>query len=140
MKQIEPIDKVVAQLPPAEAFNSFGRATKLLIHPKDVPEVKFTRETSETSEVSVQIHELTCEQTRTPAMTRDEAMELETSEILQVLGKYRPEKTGWCTRVLGVAMNNVWCSIKEGLENAAQSNVNFGGSDCIESIQDTTYW
>ena len=76
----------------------------------------------------------------TPTTMRDEAMELETSEILQVSGKYRPEKTGWCTRVLGVAMNNVWCSIKEGLENAAQSDVNFGGSDCIESIQDSSYW
>ena len=140
VKQIEPIDKLVAQLPPAEAFNSFGRATKLLIHPKDVPEVEFTRETSETSEVSVQIDELTCEQTRTLTTVMDVPKELETSEISQVSGKYQPENTGWCTRVLGVAMNNVWCSIKEGLENAAQSDVNFGGSDCIESIQDTSYW
>ena len=95
---------------------------------------------SETSEVSVQIDELTCEQTRTLTTVMDVPKVLETSEISQVSGKYQPENTGWCTRVLGVAMNNVWCSIKEGLENAAQSDVNFGGSDCIESIQDTSYW
>ena len=110
-----------------------------MIHPKDVPEVEFTRETFETSEVSVQINELTCEQTRMLMTATDVPKVLETSEILQVSGKNRPEKTGWCTRVLGVAMNNVWCSIKEGLENAAQSDVNFGGSDCIESIHDTSY-
>ena len=40
MKRIEPVDKVCQQLPPEEVYKQFGRASKLLLHPKDVPDVK----------------------------------------------------------------------------------------------------
>ena len=41
VKKCEPVDKVVAQLPPQAVYEQYGRASKLLIHPKDVPEVPF---------------------------------------------------------------------------------------------------
>ena len=44
MKRIEPVDKVCQQLPPDEVYKQFGRASKLLLHPKDVPDVKLVKE------------------------------------------------------------------------------------------------
>ena len=37
VKLCEPVDKVIHQLPPQAVYEQFGRRSKLLIHPKDVP-------------------------------------------------------------------------------------------------------
>ena len=39
VKKIEPVDKVCHQLPQQEVYKQFGRASKPLIHPKDVPDI-----------------------------------------------------------------------------------------------------
>ena len=39
MKVCEPVDKAISQLPPQAVYEQYGRASKLLIHPKDVPEI-----------------------------------------------------------------------------------------------------
>ena len=39
VKICEPVDKVINQLPPQTVYEQYGRSSKLLIHPKDVPEV-----------------------------------------------------------------------------------------------------
>ena len=44
VKRIEPVDKVCQQLPPEEVYKQFGRASKLLLHPKDVPDVRLVEE------------------------------------------------------------------------------------------------
>ena len=44
VKRIEPVDKVCQQLPPEEVYKQFGRASKLLLHPKDVPDIKLVEE------------------------------------------------------------------------------------------------
>ena len=43
VKRIEPVDKVCQQLPPEEVYGQFGRASKLLLHPRDVPDIKLLR-------------------------------------------------------------------------------------------------
>ena len=40
LKRIDPVDKICQQLPPEEVYKQFGRANKLLLHPKDVPDIK----------------------------------------------------------------------------------------------------
>ena len=44
VKRIEPVDKVCQQLPPEEVYKQFGRTSKLLLHPKDVPDIKLVEE------------------------------------------------------------------------------------------------
>ena len=39
VKRCEPVDKMVVQLPPQVVYEQYGRASKLLIHPKDVPQI-----------------------------------------------------------------------------------------------------
>ena len=39
VKICEPVDKMICQLPPQKVYEEYGRALKLLIHPKDVPEI-----------------------------------------------------------------------------------------------------
>ena len=39
VKICEPVDKVINQLPPQTVYEQYGRSSKLLIHPRDVPEV-----------------------------------------------------------------------------------------------------
>ena len=39
VKACHPVDKVVDQLPPQTVYEQYGRASKLLIHPKDVPQI-----------------------------------------------------------------------------------------------------
>ena len=43
VKRIEPVDKVCQQLPPEEVYKQFGRASKLLLHPRDVPDIKLLK-------------------------------------------------------------------------------------------------
>ena len=44
VKRIEPVHKVCEQLLPEEVYKQFGRASKLLIHPEDMPDVKLVEE------------------------------------------------------------------------------------------------
>ena len=44
VKRIEPVDKVCQQLPPEEVYKQFGRTSKLLLHPKDMPDIKLMEE------------------------------------------------------------------------------------------------
>ena len=39
VKVCEPVDKVINQLPPQSVYEQYGRRSKLVIHPKDVPEI-----------------------------------------------------------------------------------------------------
>ena len=39
VKVCEPVDKVIHQLPPQAVYEQYGRRSKLLIHPKDVPDI-----------------------------------------------------------------------------------------------------
>ena len=41
VKACEPVDKVINQLPPQAVYEQYGRRSKLLIHPKDVPDIPF---------------------------------------------------------------------------------------------------
>ena len=44
VKRVEPVDKVCQQLPPEEVYKQYGRTTKLLLHPKDVPNINLVEE------------------------------------------------------------------------------------------------
>ena len=39
VKPCQPTEKVCHQLPPQEVYEQYGRTSKLLIHPKDVPHI-----------------------------------------------------------------------------------------------------
>ena len=39
VKVCNPVDKVINQLPPQTVYEQYGRTSKLLIHPKDVPQI-----------------------------------------------------------------------------------------------------
>ena len=39
VKVCQPVDKVIDQLPPHTVYEQYGRTSKLLIHPKDVPHI-----------------------------------------------------------------------------------------------------
>ena len=44
--------KVTSMVPDPREYDKFGRSTKLLIHPKDIPNVQFDRKTDNKSEIS----------------------------------------------------------------------------------------
>ena len=59
IKKIDPVDKVISLLPSTEDYQKFGRKTKLLIHPDNIPNTnislpsrKQTEATTEDSEIS----------------------------------------------------------------------------------------
>ena len=59
IKKIDPVDKVILLLPSTEDYQKFGRKTKLLIHPDNIPDTntslpsrKQTEVTTEESEIS----------------------------------------------------------------------------------------
>ena len=45
-------EKVISMVPDPGEYDKFGRSTKLLIHPKDIPDVQFGREADTKSEIS----------------------------------------------------------------------------------------
>ena len=42
IKKIDPVDKVISLLPSAEDYQKFGRKTKLLIHPDNIPDTNIS--------------------------------------------------------------------------------------------------
>ena len=44
-------EKVTSMIPDPREYDKFGRSTKLLIHPKDIPNVQFDRQTDNKSEI-----------------------------------------------------------------------------------------
>ena len=67
IKKIDPVDKVISLVPSAEDYQKFGRKTKLLIHPDNIPDTnislpsrrqaKMTSEESEIGEKYQDLHE-----------------------------------------------------------------------------------
>ena len=51
LKACELKDKVTAMLPDTDEYSQFGRNTKLLLHPKDVPDLQFTSKTEKKGEI-----------------------------------------------------------------------------------------
>ena len=65
IKNIDPVDKVILLLPSTEDYQKFGRKTKLLIHPDNIPDTnislpstKQTEATTEDSEISKNYQDL----------------------------------------------------------------------------------
>ena len=42
IKKIDPVDKVISLLPSTEEYQKFGRKTKLLIHPNNIPDTNIS--------------------------------------------------------------------------------------------------
>ena len=42
VKKIDPVDKVISLVPSAEDYQKFGRKTKLLIHPDNIPDTNIS--------------------------------------------------------------------------------------------------
>ena len=60
IKKIDPVDKVVSLLPSTEDYEKFGRKTKLLLHPDNIPDTKISlpnRERVETMKEESEISE-----------------------------------------------------------------------------------
>ena len=63
VKACQPVDKVIGQLPPQTVYEQYGRTSKLLIHPKDVPHIPLQlfderRQTTEEGEKDINMLEL----------------------------------------------------------------------------------
>ena len=64
-KKIDPVDKVISLVPSAEDYQKFGRKTKLLIHPDNIPDTNIslpsknqTEMTGGESEIGENYHDL----------------------------------------------------------------------------------
>ena len=55
LKTCELKDKVATMVPDAEEYRWFGRNTKLLLHPKDVPDLQFSSETEKKGEIPPEV-------------------------------------------------------------------------------------
>ena len=63
VKVCQPVDKMIDQLPPQTVYEQYGRTSKLLIHPKDVPHIPFQlfderRQTTEEGEKDTNMLEM----------------------------------------------------------------------------------
>ena len=50
IKKIDPVDKVISLVPNAEDYEKFGRKTKLLIHPDNIPDTNISLPNREQTE------------------------------------------------------------------------------------------
>ena len=53
--------KVASMVPDQDEYNKFGRSTKLLLHPRDIPNVQFNRKTDNKGEISPEAENSTVE-------------------------------------------------------------------------------
>ena len=57
-KKIDPVDKVISLLPSTEDYQKFGRKTKLLIHPDNIPDTNISLPSRKQTEVSTEDSEI----------------------------------------------------------------------------------
>ena len=55
LKVCELKDKMATMVPDADEYRQFGRNTKLLLHPKDVPDLQFSSETEKKGEIPPEV-------------------------------------------------------------------------------------
>ena len=55
LKVCELKDKMAAMLPDTDEYRQFGRNTKLLLHPKDVPDLQFSSKTEKKGEIPPEV-------------------------------------------------------------------------------------
>ena len=74
IKKIDPVDKVISLVPSAEDYQNFGRKTKLLIHPDNIPDTNISlpsrkqiKTTSEESEIGENYQD-SCEKLKMSSM------------------------------------------------------------------------
>ena len=58
IKKIDPVDKVISLLPSTEDYQKFGRKTKLLIHPDNIPDTNISLPNRKQTEVSTEDSEI----------------------------------------------------------------------------------
>ena len=58
IKKIDPVDKVISLLPSTEDYQKFGRKTKLLIHPDNIPDTNISLPSRKQTEVSTEDSEI----------------------------------------------------------------------------------
>ena len=61
LKQYDLKDKVGMMVPKLDEYNSFGRSTKLLLHPKDIPDLQFSQKGENNSEILSEVEVSTVE-------------------------------------------------------------------------------
>ena len=54
IKKIDPVDKVISLLPSTEEYQIFGKKTKLLIHPDNIPDTNISLPSRKQAEVSTE--------------------------------------------------------------------------------------
>ena len=58
IRKIDPVDKVISLLPSAEDYQKFGRKTKLLIHPDNIPDTNISLPSRKQTEVLTEDSEI----------------------------------------------------------------------------------
>ena len=53
IKTIDPVDKVISLVPSAEDYQKFGRKTKLLIHPDNIPDTNISFSSRKQTEITI---------------------------------------------------------------------------------------
>ena len=88
IKKIDPVDKVISLLPSTEDYQKFGRKTKLLIHPDNIPDTNISLPSRKQTEV-------TTEESKISENYQDSHEKLETSSMKNTKNnKLQPTMTG----------------------------------------------
>ena len=83
-KQCNLKDKVGTMVPKLDEYNSFGRSTKLLLHPRDVPDLQFSQKGEDNSEILPEVEVSTVE------CTLDVQKTVSGSNLTRVCGEIPP--------------------------------------------------
>ena len=103
IKKIDPVDKVILLLPSTEDYQKFGRKTKLLIHPDNIPDTNISLSSREQTEVTNEESEISENYQNLRERSEKSSIEKPENNILQ------PMMTGDKTSNMGI-LNSVDCS------------------------------
>ena len=141
IKKIDPVDKVISLAPSAEDYQKFGRKTKLLIHPDNIPDTnislpsrKQTEMTSGESKIGENYHD-SREKLKMSSMEIPENSKKQTkkaSEESKISENYQDscEKS----KASNIEMlNNIDCSV----ETLNEVNVSLISAPCLATVKPT---
>ena len=141
IEKIDPVDKVISLVPSAEDYQKFGRKTKLLIHPDNIPDTnislpsrKQTEMTSGESEIGENYHD-SCEKLGISTMRIPENSKRQTkkaSEGSKISENYQDSREK--SEALNIEMlNSIDCSA----EKLHEVNVSLISAPCPATLETT---
>ena len=113
-------EKVTSMVPDPGEYDKFGRSTKLLIHPKDIPNVQFDKQTDNKSEILPEAENSVIEVNAISDASAKNKIFVETIGLHEGRGEFSPKaQKAVQKQMINLSKQYIACSVEEHVNDGS---------------------